>query len=117
MLLDFETMPLEDALLELERTWGWGRCLILDQGFILPFLESTFDRCGKKFSLGFLPLDCLLEQSGIPAKQRIGKLLEALPPPLDESGPDVPPENVYLAERYQLTRALLYQLEKKAHLE
>ena len=106
-----QAMPLEDALIELERIWGWGRCLVLNQGFILPFLENAFDRCGKKFSLCFLTLDCLLEQLGISPKQRIGKLLEALPPP-PESRPDVPPENVYLAERYQLTRALLYRLEE-----
>ena len=58
-----------------------------------------------------LTLDCLLEQLGIPAKQRVSKLLEALPRP-PESWPDIPPENVYLAERYQLTRALLYRLEE-----
>ena len=32
----------------------------------------------------------------------------------DEGATTVPTENVYLAERYRLTRALLYQLEKKS---
>ena len=67
--------------------------------------------CGEKFSRCFLTLDCLLEQLGIPAKQRVGKLLKALPLP-PESWPYVPPENIYLAERYHLIRALLYRLEE-----
>lgn len=104
-----QAMPLEDGLIELERVRD--RFLILDQGFILPFLENFYRRCGEKFSRCFLTLDCLLEQLGIPAKQRVSKLLEALPRP-PESWPDIPPENVYLAERYQLTRALLYRLEE-----
>lgn len=104
-----QAMPLGDGLIELERVRD--RFLILDQRFILPFLENFCRRCGEKFSRCFLTLDCLLEQLGIPAKQKVGKLLEAFPPP-PESWPDVPPENVYLAERYQLTRALLYQLEE-----
>lgn len=104
-----QAMPLEDGLIELERVRD--RFLILDQGFILPFLENFYLRCGEKFSRCFLTLDCLLEQLGIPAKQRVGKLLEALPPP-PEFWPDVPPENIYLAELYHLIRALLYRLEE-----
>ncbi len=102
-------LPLEDALTQLEAIQG--RFLFLDQRFARPFLENAYRRCGKEFPLRFLTLDCLLEQLGIPARQNSRKLLEALPAP-PGSWPDVPPENRHLAQLYQLTRAVFYQLEE-----
>ena len=104
-----QAIPQEDALIELESIHG--RFLFFYRGFILPFLENFYRRCGKEFSRCYLTADCLLEQIGISPRKKIGKLLETVPPP-PESWPDVPPENVWLAKLYQLTRALLYQLEK-----
>ena len=104
-----QAMPPEDALMELDSIRE--RFLFLDREFMLPFLDNFYRRYGKEFSHRYLTLDCLLELLDIPPRQQITKLLKALPPP-PESWPDLPPENVYLAQLYQLTRGLFYQLEK-----
>lgn len=104
-----QAVPLEDALIQMEIIQG--RFIFLDRGFTRPFLESAYGRCGRKFPLDCLTLDCLLERMGIPARQTTKKLLEALPSP-PEPWPDVPPENGELARLYQLTCALFYQLEE-----
>lgn len=104
-----QAMPQEDALIELESICG--RFLFFNRRFILPFLENFYRRSGKEFSHCYLTVDCLLEQIGISPRQRIVKLLGTVPPP-PESWPDVPPENAGMTELYQLTRAVIYQLEK-----
>lgn len=102
-------LPLEDALVQLDAVQG--RFLFLNQGFTRPFLENAYRKCGMKFSRCCLALDGLLEQLGIRPRQNTQKLLAALPPP-PGSWPDVPPENMWLARLYQLTRALFYRLEE-----
>lgn len=102
-------MPLWAALLQMQA--GRGPILFLDRGFTQPFLDNAFRGCGQRPSRCFLALDGLLDRLGIRPRKNTQTLLDALPPP-PGSWPDVPPEDKWLAQLYQLTRAIFYRLEE-----
>lgn len=106
-------IPLEDAMGQLKELEG-EHFLILDRGFVLPFLE----RACAQYHIAYKPQCVLLDRLAVlllrgPDRRRIslktGNLLEMLPDP-PSSWPNVPPNTPSLKDRYRLALALLGKL-------
>lgn len=106
-------IPLEDAMRQLKELEG-ENFLLHDCNFTLPFLKQASAQCHIEYKPRFVLLDRLaaLLLRGPDHRRlslKIRNLLERLPDPPNDWA-NVPPENRYLAELYQLALALFGKL-------